>query len=436
MKTSPSPLVRFPRRAPLLAALFLLPLFLSSCVGSFIYHPEGRFESTPADWGMAFEDVEFSATDGIGLNGWWIPSNNERAVVLFCHGNGGNISYLRDRVLVLHRLGLSVFVFDYRGFGKSKGDPTEEGTYRDARGAWDLLVEKRGIAPDRILVLGRSLGGPVAAHLAAEVRPAGLVLDSTFTSLLAMARERYAWVPEMLLSSYRYHTQEYLKKVKSPVLVLHGRGDEVAPFSHAEALLAAAPEPKRLVEISGTHNEGFNDTPAYATALDEFVNQCVPPAPRADSKADIQALVPSAALDLLARAVTETCPICAKGLRENAVALLAQALVPGRAVRFGPDCPLVPTSALGPLEYSASCREEADTMWPTVVFRVHTQKNHLVGVEEKDYTASGLLPGAAGFVGQARITCFAYGDGPGFSYFPDSHVLMIHLALLPGGIAP
>ncbi|MFH2100080.1 MAG: alpha/beta hydrolase, partial [Pseudomonadota bacterium] len=410
-------------RAAFLSALFLVPLVLSSCLGRFVYHPVDKLAASPADWGLAYEDVEFSATDGVRLHGWWIPAAEARAVVLFCHGNAGNVSHRAGRVLALNRLGLSVFLFDYRGFGRSRGRPSEQGTYRDARGAWDLLTEKRGVAPDRILVLGRSLGGAVAAHLATEVRPAGLILDSAFTSIPALAQERYSWVPENLLSSYRYDTLGSLSQVSCPVLVLHSPTDEVAPFAHGQALFEAAPEPRRLVETAGTHNQGFDSTPAWVEAVERFADECAPSEPAQDSRAEVRALVPDAALNLLGQAATETCSICARDLRKDAFAILARAMVPGREIRFRPDCPLVP--APGSLEYAAACLEEADDTRPTVLFRVHTPESHLVGLKPGDLTPGDLLPGPEGFTGRARVVGFAYGDGPGFSFLPEANVLMI-----------
>jgi hypothetical protein len=241
-----------------------------------LYYPQRELEGSPADAGMTFEDVHFHSADGVKLHGWFIPAKDERAVVLFCHGNAGNISHRIDFAKLLHRLGLSVFLFDYRGYGNSEGKPDEEGTYRDAEAAWEHLVQARKIDPSRVIVQGRSLGGSVAAHLATSRRPAGLIVESTFTSMPDLAAKLYPWLPARWMCRFKYETVNDIRRVNCPVLVVHGRNDSLIPFSHGRAVFEAAPRPKRFLELAGDHNDAiWVSGDEYHKALDEFVAECV-----------------------------------------------------------------------------------------------------------------------------------------------------------------
>ena len=142
----------------------LVGLFQSKLV----YHPLSTIEATPTDAGLEYRDVSITTSDGVELHAWFCPAPEERGVVLFCHGNGGNISGRLGSLVILHKLGLSTLIFDYRGYGRSEGSPSEEGTYLDADAAWCHLTEEMKIGPGRIIVFGRSLGGAVAAKLATK----------------------------------------------------------------------------------------------------------------------------------------------------------------------------------------------------------------------------------------------------------------------------
>ena len=234
-----------------LALLFLQPKLL--------YHPLREVSFTPADLGLEYEEVAFRSADGVRLTGWYIVARNAPFTVLVCHGNGGNIAHLLDNLNVLSSLGLSCFAFDYRGYGHSSGRPTEAGTYLDAQAAYDWLTAAKGIPPEQIVLLGRSLGASVAAHLAGRVRVGGLAAESAFTSYLDIAARFYPYLPVKLFRRFlfRYDTLAYLQDVRCPVMVLHSRNDELVPFVFATRLFAAAHEPKQFVEIFGSHNDGF-----------------------------------------------------------------------------------------------------------------------------------------------------------------------------------
>jgi fermentation-respiration switch protein FrsA (DUF1100 family) len=219
--------------------------------------PGRTLDATPAAADLAFEDVTLTAADGVRLHGWWVPAEGARWTLLHLHGNAGNIGHRLELLRLLHDLGANVLLFDYRGYGRSEGKPSEDGLQQDAAAAWRWLTQDRGIAPGAIVVHGQSMGGPFAAGLAAREQPAALVLESTFTSVPDMAAQLYPWLPARRLARLRLDTRAALAGVRCPVLVIHSRGDEIIPYAQGEALFAAAPEPKTLVTIGGSHNDGF-----------------------------------------------------------------------------------------------------------------------------------------------------------------------------------
>jgi fermentation-respiration switch protein FrsA (DUF1100 family) len=171
----------------------------------------------------------------------------------------------------------SVFIFDYRGYGKSDGKPGEAGTYKDAEAAWDHLVNGEKKDPAKIVVMGRSLGGAIAAYLAQRQKPGALILESTYTSVPDLGAEYYRFIPVRLIARIKYPTGEYLQKAGVPVLVMHSRSDEMIPFTHGQALFKAAAGPKEFHELTGTHNEGFLTTgQAYPETIKNFIGKYIP----------------------------------------------------------------------------------------------------------------------------------------------------------------
>ena len=243
----------------LVAAYGGLALLLYIFQSHLVFYPEtGReFTATPSQVGLAYEDIHLNTSDGISLHGWYIPAPQPRGTVLFLHGNAGNISHRLDSVQMFHRLGYSTLIFDYRGYGDSGGTPTEQGTYRDAEAAWRYLIEQRHIPSCRIVLFGESLGGAVAAWLAARQKPAALVIASGFTSVPDFAQHIYPYLPVRWLARMRYDTRENLRFVTAPVLIAHSPEDEIIPFEHGRALFAAANPPKLFLELAGGHNDGF-----------------------------------------------------------------------------------------------------------------------------------------------------------------------------------
>lgn len=245
-----------------------------------VYQPYRDWWANPATLNRPWEDLRLTTADGVELSAWFFPATTHsprRALAaLICHGNGGNISHRLDLYQGLLGAGVNVLAFDYRGYGKSAGRPTEEGTYRDAEAAYDWLIA-RGFTGSNIVAFGESLGGAVAAELACRRPVAGLVLQSTFTSVPDLGAELFPFLPVRWLATIRYDTLSKLPTIRVPLLVMHSREDRLVPFRHAERNLAAAHEPKRLWEIAGDHNDTFETDPrAFAAGLETFFAQLRP----------------------------------------------------------------------------------------------------------------------------------------------------------------
>ena len=237
-----------------------------------LFHPARDLFGTPADVGLTYEDVRLATSDGETLHGWWIPHDDAFATLLFFHGNAGNISGRIGTIQSLRRLGVNIFILDYRGYGRSSGTPSEEGLYLDAEAAWHHLVRDRSIAPSDIVIHGRSLGGGPAAWLGERVRCAALILESTFTSIPDAAAHHYPYLPVRLLSKIDFDTLTRVPRCRCPVLVMHSKDDDVVPFGQGERLFQAASEPKKFVELSGRHNERHPEGEArYMAGLSAFL---------------------------------------------------------------------------------------------------------------------------------------------------------------------
>ena len=274
-------------RIPILVYLGLtLALFLFQ--GCLVYHPAKEIQATPEDYGLPYEDVRLETSDGVRIAGWYVPGAGSgpagkqappaqpRGVVLFFHGNAGNISGRIGTIMTVHEIGLDTLIIDYRGYGQSEGRPGEEGTYRDAEAAWEYLVEHRGIQPSRIVIHGRSLGGAVAAYLAEKHKPKALVLESAFTSVPDVGADIYPWLPVRWLTRIHYDTAKRIKNIRCPVFVLHSREDDIIPYKHGQKLFELANQPKEFFEMIGGHNNGL-DTAEYQKAIREYLWRMLPP---------------------------------------------------------------------------------------------------------------------------------------------------------------
>jgi len=239
-----------------------------------IYFPTREFVADAGELGRPFEDVQFKAADGVELHGWFFPaatnSSRHHLVVLICHGNGGNISHRLDLCQLLLDRGVSVFMFDYRGYGRSKGTPGEEGTYLDAQAAHAWLHDK-GFRGEHIVAFGESLGGGVATELALRETLGGLVLQSTFTSIPDIGAELFPWLPVRWISTIKYDTRSKLPRMHIPMMVMHSRADTLIGFRHGEANFAAANEPKLFWELRGDHNDSLSSDRGFAEGVERFL---------------------------------------------------------------------------------------------------------------------------------------------------------------------
>lgn len=221
----------------------------------YIYFPDTELHQTPIDAGLSFEELEFQTADGIILHGWYIPKPNARFTVLHMHGNAGNISHRLHLYRRWHALGLSVFAFDYRGYGNSEGKPGEAGLYEDARAAWSELTDRLEVQPHSVILAGRSLGCAVAAKLSAETHPAGLVLEVPFTNAPDMAAHHYPWLPLRFFMQSGFDLLESIKANAAPLLIISAKHDEIIPAGMAEQVFAKGRDPKVFNSLPGGHND-------------------------------------------------------------------------------------------------------------------------------------------------------------------------------------
>jgi uncharacterized protein len=259
----------------LLAIALTLIIMLRWFENSQVFHPYRTLDHDRSELPRASEEVYFQAADGVKLNAWFFPGGTNSArkdlVILVCHGNAGNIGHRLELAEALLGTGVSVLLFDYRGYGRSQGRPSEAGTFLDAQAAYRWLREK-GFAPDHILAFGESLGGGVAAELAVRERVGGLILQSTFTSIPNLGAELFPWLPVRLVGRIHYNTVSKLPRLSVPVLVMHSRNDELVSFRHAEQNFRAAKEPKLLWEIEGGHNDPLEvNRDKFVAGIEEFL---------------------------------------------------------------------------------------------------------------------------------------------------------------------
>lgn len=264
-----------------------IALLVASRQQQMIFFPSPTITQTPADFGAAYEDVWLSVQQGDRterIHGWWIPvppGQPQRGVMLYLHGNGLNIGANADYAVRWQRLGLSVFLFDYRGYGQSEGAfPSEAAVYQDADAAWRYLTEERGIAPEEILIYGHSLGGAIAIDLGVrQPRAAGLIVESSFTSIRDMAYRTtpFGFLPIDLILTQRFDSIGKVPHLQVPVLYAHGAQDTQVPADMSEALYAATRSPKMLwISPTGGHAIGDVDGDGYGQAIREFLDRYLP----------------------------------------------------------------------------------------------------------------------------------------------------------------
>jgi hypothetical protein len=250
-------------------------------------YPDGDWSTAGAaadrnNRAISIDDCYFHTSDGIRLHGWYcgpetgrtVPAENPAGplTLLWFHGNAGNISHRRPMIETLLQLPVRIFIIDYRGYGRSDGRPSEAGIYLDARAAWDYLVQKRRISPARIVLFGKSLGSAPAIELATHVQPAGLIIQSAFTSIPDMARIHFPFIPRFFIRT-RMDSLSRVGSLSCPKLFIHSKADEIVPYSLSLRLFQAAAEPKLFYEVAGA---GHNETwliggAAYLNAINRFL---------------------------------------------------------------------------------------------------------------------------------------------------------------------
>jgi len=244
---------------PLVAGVLAL-IFLTQLERMFIFFPTREVIYTPEMVGIDYEAVNFGTDGGQQLSGWFVPGTGSTEVTwLWFHGNGGNIGHRVEEIAQIHqRLGVNLFIFDYRGYGKSEGRASEQSTYHDARAALQYLRRRSEVDPEKVVYFGRSLGAAISVELAVEHPPMGMILVAPFASLGDMAKIAYPQIPfAYWLAGNRYNSLARINRVTVPSIIIHGERDEIVPISQGHKLYQAANQPKQFLGLPAA---GHNDT--------------------------------------------------------------------------------------------------------------------------------------------------------------------------------
>jgi fermentation-respiration switch protein FrsA (DUF1100 family) len=239
-----------------------------------LFFPTKDFSYTPKEVGLQYENVFIKTKDGLKIKAWFIPANPvAHHTIFFSHGNGGNISHRISKIVILNKLGLNVFIYDYRGYGKSEGKPTEAGIYLDGNAVYDYLTKKKGIPEDSIIAYGESLGAAVAVGLASKAKLEALILEGAFSSAKDMAGELFPFIPSFLFHS-KLDSLTKIKNVIIPKLFIHSSNDEIVPIQLSRKLYNMAPHPKFFTTLGGGHNTCFMDSQKeYIESISSFVSK-------------------------------------------------------------------------------------------------------------------------------------------------------------------
>jgi fermentation-respiration switch protein FrsA (DUF1100 family) len=227
----------------------------------------------PSVYRLPYEDVHLVTADGVKIHAWYMRGPKP-LTILFCHGNAGNISHRLDKAVRLRQSGVSLLFFDYRGYGLSEGTPSEQGTYQDAEAAYQYLIQTKHLTSQQIVFQGESLGCAVALEMAVRHPAAGLILESPFTSTVAMGKRIFPWLPVKWIVRYKYDNLSKIPRLHMPLLLFHSPQDDVVPYKMGKQLFAAAPQPKQFVELVGDHNDGYMDSgERYTKGVEDFLHR-------------------------------------------------------------------------------------------------------------------------------------------------------------------
>ncbi|MDR9366427.1 MAG: alpha/beta fold hydrolase [Balneolaceae bacterium] len=244
--------------ATIAGGYLLLLIFMYLFQSKLIFLPSSDLLVTPSEAALQAEDVWIETSDAERLHGWFFPNDSTEYIVVLSHGNAGNISNRIDIAKFLQEAGVSVLIYDYRGYGQSSGNPSEEGLYRDIEAVVNFLKMDKGYSEQQMIMYGRSMGGAVASFAATRFNVGGLVLDSAFKNVKAMVSDLYPFVPSFL-ASYKFPTEQYVQQLSGiPVMIMHSPTDTIVDISHGIALFGAANDPKTFVELRGGHNDNFH----------------------------------------------------------------------------------------------------------------------------------------------------------------------------------
>ncbi len=239
-----------------------------------IFYPDKKISDIPSDFGLKYDDITFYSIDDKKLNGWFIPDDKPLATIIYCHGNAGNISHRIDIAKLLNSMGFNVFLFDYRGYGKSKGIPGEKGLYLDAEAAYDYLSMRDGVDKDRIILYGESLGGGVAYDLALKRKVSAVITFGAFASIADMADVAFPKIPLKHFITMKFDNISKVKAIKCPKLIIHSADDTTVPFDQAKKLFESASQPKEFFETSGGHtNDVILSNPQCVEKIKQFITQ-------------------------------------------------------------------------------------------------------------------------------------------------------------------
>lgn len=237
-----------------------------------VFFPEKTIEFYPGQWNLNFEEVMFRSSDGLAIHGWFMPGGAPNRTLIYYHGNAGNMGDRLPKLRKLHGIGMNLFIFDYRGYGGSEGAPDLHGVVDDSLAAYRYVLSREDIDPNHIVLYGESLGGAMAIQVATQEKLSGLILESTFTSLLDMKRSAYPFFPDRIVPN-EYRSLDLIRQVHEPILIMHGTQDRTIPFRMGEELFKAAPHPKRFVAFEGAdHSDIIDREPAkYMQSIEEFL---------------------------------------------------------------------------------------------------------------------------------------------------------------------
>jgi len=239
----------------IIGAVVLFFLYVRYLEKTTLFVPSKELRVTPRDLGLAYDDVYIQTEDQVTIHGWFLKTRKENGTLVFFHGNAGNIGDRLEKIQMFYQMGLNVLIVDYRGYGKSEGYPTEEGMYKDALAAYDYLLTRQDVDPQKIIGYGASLGGAAVIDMAAQRTLACLIVDSTFTNARDMAKRIFPFIPGFLVS-IKLDSIGKIMGIKTPKLFFHSQEDETVPYELGRKLFDAAPEPKKFVDLKGGHDEG------------------------------------------------------------------------------------------------------------------------------------------------------------------------------------